>query len=397
MMPIAYSRYAKSNLRPRGSDLRHPLDAAAEEGLAGLDLPAVDPERLLQVLREVSGARGLRFAEHPARLGRGGEAVVDSFRLADGPPGFRGPLVLRRLLPLKEPAQILREATAHRVLASQGFPVPRVLHAEASGAALGAPFLVAERLPGRVLLQEITRPGEVASHPARVPRLAYQALVRVPGLLGGLQARLHRLDPEPLRRGLAELGLDHGSDFAGRSKQLVARIEEQGLAGLAPGVDWLRANRPSGGREAVCHGDFVFTNLCVEGGRVTGVFDWSSVTIADPAYDVAATLARLKSHIPGLPALLAATTRLVQRGLERRFLSCYRRTGTAEPARVRYYEAWWLLHELVWSGERIRAGGVPDDAIEHRWLHAETIDRGVAAFEASTGVRLAPLRPRADA
>lgn len=372
------------------------LDDGLDAGLLGLGLPELEPQRLLEALRELTGARDLSFAETPTPLGRGGEAVVDCFRLAAGPPGFGGPLVLRRLLPLKQPVQVHREAVAHRVLASQGFPVPRVLHAEASSAALGAPFLVAQRLPGSVLLQEIMRPGELAAHPGRIPRLVYQALVRVPRLLAGLQARLHRLDPEPLRRGLVDAGFaPEAVGFAGRMRMLAERIDEHGLDGLAAGLDWLRANRPTGERDAICHGDFVFTNVCVEAGRVTGVFDWSSVTIADPAYDVAATLARLKSNVPGLPPLLAGIVRIVQRGLERRYLSCYRRTGSAEPARVSYYEAYWLLHELVWSGERMRAGGVPDDAIEHRWLHQETIDRGVAAFEASTGVRLAPLRPGA--
>ena len=77
---------------------------------------------------------------------------------------------------------------------------------------------------------------------------------------------------------------------------------------------------------------------------------------------------------PGIPAWLAWITRTVQGHLERRYLAWYRRTGTAPPDRVRYYEAYWLLHELVWSGERLRAGAVPDDAIEHRWLHAETLE-----------------------
>jgi aminoglycoside phosphotransferase (APT) family kinase protein len=373
--------------------LPHTLRDGGEAGQPSLDLPEVEPDRLLEVLREVTGARDLRFAETPTRLGSGGEAVVDSFRLAAAPPGFGGALVLRRILPLKEPAQVRREAVAHRVLASQGFPVPRVLHAEPSDAALGAPFLVAERLPGRVLLQEVMRPSELAAHPARIPGIAAQALVRVPRLLGGLQARLHRLDPEPLRRGLEDAGFAReAAGFAGRLRRLEERIHEHGLDGLAAGLQWLRAHRPTGERDAICHGDFVFTNVCVEGGDVTGVFDWSSVAIADPAYDVAATLSRLTSNVPGLPALLARLTRLVQRGLARRYLSSYRRAGSAEPACVAYYEAYWLLHELVWSGEQVRAGGVPDDAIEHRWLHPETIDLGVAAFEASTGIRLEPLR-----
>ena len=67
-----------------------------------------------------------------------------------------------------------------------------------------------ERLPGRVLLQEISRPAELADHPLRVPRLVYEALARVPRLLGELQAHLHRLDAEPLRAGLRGVGLMGG-------------------------------------------------------------------------------------------------------------------------------------------------------------------------------------------
>jgi len=59
---------------------------------------------------------------------------------------------------------------------------------------------------------------------------------------------------------------------------------------------------------------------------------------------------------------------------------------------VQYFEAYWLLHELVWSGARMRAGGIADDDIAHRWLLPETIDRGVAEFQTATGIRLEPLK-----
>ncbi len=277
-----------------------------------LGLPDVAPDSLLAVLREVTGARALRFAEAPCRLGAGGEAVVDAFRLAGAPSGFDGPLVVRRLMPLKDASQIQREAVVHRVLAQQGYPVPRVFAAEVSSAALGAPFLIAERLPGKVLLQEIMRPGMVAAHPMRIPRIVYEALVRVPPLLGALQARLHALDPAPLRQEIARAGFgEDTTGFDGRLRLLTERIDTHALGGLAAGLDCLRANRPAGGRDAICHGDFVFTNVCVENGRATGVFDWSSTTIAAPAFDIAATLARLKSHVPGMPAWLGAIARAV--------------------------------------------------------------------------------------
>jgi aminoglycoside phosphotransferase (APT) family kinase protein len=359
-----------------------------------LELPAPDPDRLLAALSESTGRRDLAFAELPRRLGRGGEAVVDAFRLAGAPPAFAGPLVLRRLLPLKDPAQVLKEAAVHDALAGQGFPVPRVLHADAAPDALGAPYLVMEHVPGTMLLREVTRPAELAAHPTRIPRLVHQALVHVPRLTGEWQARLHGLDAGPLRRALAEAGFaPEESGFDPLLERLAERIDRHALAGLAAGLDWLRGRRPAGGPDVICHGDFVFTNLCVEAGRVTGVLDWSNATLAEPAYDVAATLARLKSNVPGLPRVLARLVRSVQARLERRYLACYRCARPIDSARIRYYEAYWLLHELVWSGERLRAGALPDDAIEHRWLQAETIDRGVADFEALTGVRLEPLRP----
>lgn len=370
----------------------HLSERAGAEGLTGLlEVPPLDPGRLLAALGQAHGCPGLAFAEPPTRLGQGGEALVDAFRLAHAPPGLAGPLVLRRILPLKEPRQVLREAAAHDALAVQGFPVPRVLHVDDDRRVLGAPFLVMERLPGRILLAEITRPGSLGAHPLRLPRLLLEALGVVPRLLGGLQARLHGLDPEPLRRRLAEAGFPlEEVGFGHRLARLAERIAAGGHDGLAPGLAWLGARRPSDARAVICHGDFVFTNVCVEGGRATGVFDWSSVALAEPAYDVAASLARLKSRVPGLPPALAGLVRRVQRGLVARYLASYRRARAVDARRVGYYEAYWLLHELLWCGERRRAGALPDDVIEHRWLHDETIECGLADFHALTGVRLAP-------
>lgn len=145
----------------------------------------------------------------------------------------------------------------------------------------------------------------------------------------------------------------------------------------------------------ICHGDFVSTNLCVVEGHVTGVSGWSNVAFAEPAYEVAVTLARLKSYVPRIPPLLAWITRTVQGRLERSDLASHRREGLAEADRLLYYEAHRLLDELVWSAERLRA--LPDDVIENRWLHAATIERRIGGLHASTGVRLTALHPGDDA
>ena len=322
--------------------------------------------------------------------------MVDAFRLRNAPARFSVPLVLRRLLPLKDPAQLLREEAVHAALREQDSPAPRVLVVETRAEVIGAPFLVAERVPGRVPLQEVTRPGQLAARPMRFPGLIRDALFVVAPLLGETQARLHDLDPEPLRHHLRAAGIAPESvGFDARLAELTRRVESEQLDGLSPGLGWLHAQRPAPQPDAICHGDLVFTNLCVEAGRLTGVFDWSNVCLAEPAYDVGATLARLSSRVPNLPWAVDRLMRGVQERLERRYLRAYRRRRSLDPERVAYFEACWVLSELTWSGLRLRAGGEPDDAIEHRWLHRATIEAGVERFAAATGVRLAPLMPEA--
>jgi aminoglycoside phosphotransferase (APT) family kinase protein len=361
-----------------------------------LSLPRVDPERLLCVLREATGCARLEFEEEPRTLAVGGEAVVDSFRLRDAPEAFSGPLVLRRVLMLKDPEQVRWEAAVHSALAETGFPVPRVLLAEASPEPLGAGFLVAARVPGERPLDEVTRPAALLSRPSRLPALFRDAMVRVPRLLGEMQARLHDLDPAPLRRQLQASGFDpERIGFPARLEGIERRVAAARLEGLAPGLEWLRAQHPEPRDSVVCHGDLVFTNLHVEAGRVTGVFDWSHVALAEPEFDVAATLARLASSIPNVPRLLRGAFRLAQARLVRGYLASYRKRRELDTARLRYYECHWILHELSWSGERLRAGAVPDDAIEHRWLHPGTIASGIDRFAETSGVRLTPRLPDA--
>ncbi|MBW2313509.1 MAG: phosphotransferase [Deltaproteobacteria bacterium] len=359
------------------------------------DLPPVDPGRLRDLLRAHLGSDAIGFSELPTLLGQGGEAVVEAFALRGAEdPRWNAPLVLRRLMAQKDPVQLRWEAAVHEALGELGYPVPRVLHVETDPKPLGAPFLVAERVPGEVMLQAVTRPTELARKPHRFPSLIFDALFRVPKLLAESQARLHGLDPTPLREGLTDAGL---SPREVRFDTWLARIGQNlrnaDLDGLVEGHVWLERHRPSQSREVIGHGDFVFTNLCVEGGRVSGVFDWSTVGLAEREWDVAATLARLRSNVPGMPPWVDAITRRVQAGMVRRYLAAYEACAPLDPERLRYYDAYWLLYELTRSGERLRAGGEAGEAIETRWLHPETIAKGVREFRELTGVELEPLLP----
>ena len=144
-------------------------------------------------------------------------------------------------------------------------------------------------------------------------------------------------------------------------------------------------NRPPAGPLSVCHGDLVFTNLFVEHGRVTGVYDWSKAALADPAFDVAATRARLGSDVPGLPRPL----RLVQRALERRYLASYGRRRTIDPQALHYFDTFWVLHDLAWGLQRSAEGMAPTLDVRDRWLHPEVQAAALDRLSESTELNLA--------
>jgi aminoglycoside phosphotransferase (APT) family kinase protein len=260
-------------------------------------------------------------------------------------------------------------------------------------APLGSLYLVSERLHGRALLQEVKRPDQLLAQPTRLPGLIGEALFQVPKLLGEVQARLHGLDAAALLDEVAKAGVDVARlGYPARLDHVASLIQEHDLSGLGPGLDWLRRHAPQPTSEVVCHGDLVFTNLFVDNGEVTGVFDWSCVAVADPAYDVAATLIRLESRIPGVPRALGPLFRAAQKRLARGYQRSYRRRRAIDTERVRYFDAFWTLYELTGSGVNLRQGARPVAEVEGRWLHPETIHFGVERFRARTGIELAPLQ-----
>lgn len=246
--------------------------------------------------------------------------------------------MLRVLAPHHDPARALREQATHNAVTDLGYPAPRVLLAAADSVALGAPFLLMERLPGRTLLE--TR------------------VVGMGTVLADLQLRLHALDAAPLGRVLGTtFTLDGYLDALGR------RIERGALDGLAGLLAWLRAHRPADGALAICHGDFHPQNVLIERGGVTGVLDWPNALVADPAFDVASTLNILRfvpAGLTSMPRPLRELARIFQPLLARRYLARYRRRRPIDDARLAYYQPAAALRALVRAGESRRGvSGAP--------------------------------------
>jgi aminoglycoside phosphotransferase (APT) family kinase protein len=332
---------------------------------------------LLAYLRRSLGS-DVTYRDPPAPMQGGFVTDVYSFAVACDAPGWGGPLVLRLFPPDTEAVAVRRECCAQEVVAAQGAPAPRVLASEATAGALPRPFLIMEKLPGRPQLI-ITFPRVLLE----VPRM-----FGLPRRHAAAMDLVHALDSASLLRAFAAAGIDRRA--AGPAHWLdaaAATIERSSLDRLRPALEWLGSHRPAEpSRLAICHGDLFGANILEERGRITGIIDWSLVTVADPAFDVGGQIAAYEmSALPGPRALQVASVgfgRLLARGLRR----AYRRHRALAEDVLRYYAAMRAFTELTFKlglQAEVRATGVarrmptwiPDDCARY--------------FERQTGVRIA--------
>lgn len=233
---------------------------------------------------------GLRRAE-------AGNAQEIWFVDAAGPEGVEVPLVLRLSAGAGSLAHTDREREARvlRALAGTSLPVPKVHWDEGADGALGRPYLMMERLPGRPAAAD----DEAAARE-----------------LGELLARLHALgaglvpgdaagaDLVPEDEGRVDLVPgDEGRDAAAATQAELAtwrrRHEEASdvsVPRLAELLDWLAANPPArdGVPATLLWGDPGPHNLLVADGRVTAMLDWELWHHGDPLEDVGTALWALR-------------------------------------------------------------------------------------------------------
>jgi aminoglycoside phosphotransferase (APT) family kinase protein len=296
---------------------------------------------LLGYLRRRWETPDLAFAEEPAPLGDGWETYTYAFRMRGPalPAEQAAPLVLRLYSSPHGVPRAGHEFAAQRRLTELAYPAPKPLLLETDCRLFGGPFLVMERLPGQPLFEAI------AQRPWLLWNGAHQT--------GRAQAALHALPadgfPAPPQPFLTR-ELD----------RLRALIAEHGLYGLAPGLDWLRANRPPEPRSpSILHLDFHPLNLVMGPGRL-GVLDWGEAAVGDIHADVAVTLmltdCTRATHKGGWPRPLADLWRY---GFRSWYLDAYRSCRPAaqldEPT-LAYYRAWATLRRLTCYGCWLAAG-----------------------------------------
>jgi aminoglycoside phosphotransferase (APT) family kinase protein len=315
-------------------------------------------DQLLAVLRSATHTPALAYAGAPTRLTGGFWAELLAFSLAQPPDGWPPDLVAR-LMPDDGTAR--RETVIQKAVADAGFPTPVVRAAGGSEDGLGRAFMVMDRAPGVPLLSGLTAGGVLGRGPA--------LFGEVPRLLASTMARLHALDPEPVR---AEL--DAGGATIVSIGSLLAMLHERaatfGRPDLAEAARWLTDHPARPADDVICHGDLHPFNLLFDGTRGT-LLDWSTALLAPRCYDVAFTTLALSEPAIEVPGWLRFVVRRIGRRVAGRFVRSYQRaTGIViDGAELAWYQAVVCLRALVEVSSWTQSGQEAAHA-GHPWVTA---------------------------
>ncbi|WP_131813306.1 phosphotransferase family protein, partial [Mycobacterium marseillense] len=221
--------------------------------LAGLLTSAVGAETAVENLRALTG---------------GASRTTWAFESVIG--GQRRSLILRTGPPDDVHAGMELEARSQAAAAAAGAPVPHILIADDSPAALGNPFLICDEIKGETIVRRIQRQLDAADGHGGRTRLLQQCAQAA--------AAIHRADPHGP-------GLTHEDQL----DEWRRRLDDMGdtTATFEWGFRWLAAHRPEPTPAVLVHGDFRMGNLIVDGPNLAAVLDWELVHVGQAYEDLA--------------------------------------------------------------------------------------------------------------
>lgn len=218
---------------------------------------------------------------------------------------------------------VFRQSPLLKTLKKQGLPVPDVPWASSEDAPLGAPFIVMERLPGRVFL--VWEPhASFSRDPADVRRVWLQA--------ADLLAQVHRVDWRTSLSGWEEPRLL--TDELNQWTKILKHAEDPSwyAAGMQLG-ELLLAHLPDGAPVGLVHGDFQPGNILYEDGQVRGLIDWELSSIGAQGLDLGWMLMMIDPqawHPDWQPVATLASTDVID---------AYRTAGGPATANLEWYQA----------------------------------------------------------
>lgn len=230
-------------------------------------------------------------------------------------------LILRTGPPDDVHASMELEAAVQQRAAAAGAPVPRILAADNSAAALGNPYLICAAVAGETIVRRIYR-GLDDVRRARLLRQCAQAL-----------AAVHRANFD----GIGLSRVDELTDWR-------QRLDEMGDTTAT--FEWtfreLEKSRPAPSPTRLVHGDFRMGNLIVDDSGLAAVLDWELTHLGEVYEDLAWFCVRAWRF--GAPSFLGAGG---LGGVETFLVSYEEAAGTAVD---RDTFRWWLaVATLRWG------------------------------------------------
>ncbi|MGH7813465.1 MAG: phosphotransferase [Candidatus Binataceae bacterium] len=308
-----------------------------------------DPEAIESRLSSYLGAKIARFAV----LASGWETTVFELILESRAAAYPAipvgvPVALRLYQGSQADAKWRREHTTIDRLSVAGYCVPHPYVFEPDHDALGAPFLIMQRLAGGPLFAIKSFPRAFLTF-----SLGFFSFVRE-------QVRLHRFDPTA--PGLRDIQPAYLAPNAATEAPLLSRvlaiIGERVETGPLPGLrDALR--RVAGrapvfetGRLSLLHLDYHPINVIVKGPRVTGVIDWVNADRGDRHLDAAMTAVILSSSALEQPWWMRdnAAGNGLRASFAAMYLPLYHAMAPLDFEQFRYYQAVAALLRLSMMG-----------------------------------------------
>ncbi|MEM8534285.1 MAG: phosphotransferase family protein [Chloroflexota bacterium] len=165
-----------------------------------------------------------------------------------------------------------------RVAYEAGVKAPRPRWLDGTGAVLGRPFLLMDRVEGESIGPRVVRRPEFA-----------QAREHLPQQMAEQLARIHTIDPMT-----SELGfLPHPAKGYSPARHAIDGVREQldqiGIQrpALEFGLRWLEQHVPQHEEHILIHGDFRIGNIIIGSDELCAVIDWEFAHIGDPHEDLA--------------------------------------------------------------------------------------------------------------
>ena len=288
------------------------------------ELSAELAPRLARVLEKALGADVT--IENLRALTGGASRTTWAFEAVIG--AQRRSPILRTGPPDDVHASMELEARAQAAAAAAGAPVPRILVADNSPAALGNPFLICNEISGETIVRRIHRQLDNADGAAGRAGLLSQCAQAL--------AAIHR----------ADIGRVQDPSLTSED-QLVEWRERLDVMGDTTATfewvfRWLSARRPPPAPAVLVHGDFRMGNLIVDGSDLAAVLDWELVHVGAAYEDLAWFCIRAWRF--GAPASLGAGGL----GSIEDFLGAYQEASGTTVDRVAFN--WWLvLATLRWG------------------------------------------------